>query len=113
MIKQTITLHSCDDGIRATIRKALASPQVEVVEIPDAMDLKQAKAGRLDLPPVVDYIVSKAALNSKSEGLAATQGLKQQRNDVFAVVLPEGLDYLRGQLDKRGSLVLVGADQAR
>ena len=113
MIKQQIVLYSCDDGIRATIRKELGSFQVEIHEIPDAIDLKAAKIGRLDLPSEVDYVVTKAALNKSSEGLAASLALKQNRNDVFAVVLPEGLDFLRGKLDKRGKLVLVGSDQAK
>ena len=113
MKKATVVLYSCDSGIRATIRKELESFQVEVEEIPDAIDLKDSKIGRLSLPDEIDFVVTKAGLNKASEGFAATLGLKQRRNDVFAVVIPEGLDYLRGKLAKRGSLTLVGSDQAK
>jgi hypothetical protein len=52
-------------------------------------------------------------MNSKAEGLAATLALKQERNDVYPVVLPEGIDFLRTKLDEHQRLVLVGSDQAK
>lgn len=115
-----ITLYSVDNTIRSAVRKAFQND--EVLEITDSSKFsrgtvnerrQEATLGRLALPDEVDYVVSKAALNSKTEGLAATLGLRQGRGDVYAVVLPEGLDWLRDQLGRRGSLVLVGSDQAK
>lgn len=122
MNKLKITLYSVDDGVRSAIRKAFTGYAYEVTEITHSAGMGRARVneeqqegttGRLNLPDRVDAVVSRAALNSRSEGLAATLGLKQKRNDVYAVVLPEALDWLRDQLSKRGELVLVGADQAR
>lgn len=70
-------------------------------------------AGRLNLPEKVDFVVSNTGLNKDSEWLAARLAIKQGRNDVFVIVLPEALDYLRDKLDLYGELVLVGADQAK
>ena len=121
MNKLKITLYSCNTSIRSTLRKAFQGFQYEFIEVTDASSTVAAKPNeqrqdaivRLALPAKVDFVVSTSALNSKTEGLAATLALKQGRNDVYAVVLPEAMDYLRDQLDKKGELVLVGADQAK
>jgi hypothetical protein len=120
--KLKITLYSTSDSIRKVIREAFKGHAYTVNEITDSVkaprvsineEQQMGTVGRLNLPDRVDAIVSVAALNSKTEGLAATLALKQNRNDVYAVVMPEGMDWLRGKLDKYGELVLVGADQAR
>lgn len=122
MTKLQITLYSVDDGIRSAIRNAFDGPNYSVTEITDCKKLPRADVneqrqegamGRLKLPDVVDAVVTKSALNSKTEGLAATLGLKQGRRDVYPVVLPEAINFLRDQLSRRGSLVLVGSDQAK
>lgn len=123
MNKQQITLYSTSDALRKTIRTAFKGAAYEVWEVTDGAkvtttagaNVKQqpGTAGRLNLPDRVDAVVTNSALNSKSEGLAATLGLKQDRNDVYAVVLPEALDWLRDRLAKYGELILVGADQAK
>lgn len=119
---QTITLYSCDIGVRAAIRNLFEGEAVEVFEVTDSTKFtrenineqrQEGTIGRLNLPGNVDYVVTKSALNRKTEGLAATLALQQDRNDVLAVVLPEAIDFLRNQLDRRGSLVLVGSDQAK
>jgi hypothetical protein len=120
--KLKITLYSTDNAIRSAIREAFKGYAYEVWEVTDSA--KMARAGineqqqtgtyrRLSLPDVVDYVVSKSALNSNTEGLAANLALKQGRNDVYAVVIPEALDWLRDKLAKKGELVLVGADQGK
>ncbi len=122
MRKLKITLYSVNSTLRSTIRTAFKGAQYDVLEVTDATKAPQANVneeqqagtiGRLNLPHRADYVVTTTALNSKVEGLAATLALRQSRNDVYAVVLPEGMDYLRAQLDKRGELVLVGSDQAK
>lgn len=121
MKKLRITLYSCNASTRSVIRKAFKGFQYDVIEVTDSSSAVAAKPNerrqdaiiRLDLPDKVDFVVTTAALNSRTEGLAATLGLKQGRNDVYAVVLPEAMNFLREQLDKRGELVLVGADQAK
>lgn len=122
VVKQKITLYSTSDPLRSAIRKAFKGYGYVVHEVTDGMKLTRAgineeqqvgAVGRLTLPDKVDAVISIAALNSKSEGLAATLALKQGRNDVYAVVLPEALDWLRDLLTSRGELVLVGADQAK
>ncbi|OMC55452.1 hypothetical protein A5747_13575 [Mycobacterium sp. IS-836] len=108
--------------MRSAIRKAFEGYQYHVIEITDCskpprVDINESRqsgaVGRLNLPDDADYVVTKSALNKKTESLAATLALKQGRNDVYPVVLPEAMDYLRTQLDRRGSLVLVGSDQAK
>lgn len=120
--KYKLTLYSTNDSLRAKIRDAFKGAAYEVVEVTDGAkiarsdinEVQQAGAmGRLQLPDKVDAVVSTTGLNSATEGLAATLGLKQGRNDVYAVVIPEAMDWLRNLLAKRGELVLVGADQAR
>lgn len=120
--KLEITLYSTSDTVRSAIRTAFKGSGYSVKEITDSTkaprsDLNETQqpgtAGRLNLPDRVDAVVSVAALNAKTEGLAATLGLKQGRNDCYAVVLPEALNWLRDQLDKHGSLVLAGSDQAK
>lgn len=121
--KLKITLYSTSDTIRSKIRTAFEGHGYHVVEVTDSTKATHAKGvnekqqegaiGRLSLPHKVDAVVSTSGLNSKIEGLAATCGLKQNRNDVYAVVLPEALDWLRGLLDRKEELVLVGADQAK
>lgn len=122
MSKLKVILYSCDMGIRAKIRKAFKGEGYEVIEVTDGSKFaregineqqQQHALSRLTLPDDVDYVVSTAALNRKTEGLAASLALRQGRNDVYPVVLPEGEAYLRTQLDRRGQLVLVGADQAK
>lgn len=117
----SIELFSCDDTIRSAIRTAFKGNQYSLTEITDSKkpprtdinEQRQSTIGRLDLPDRVDFVVSRSALNRKTEGLAATLALKQNRSDVYAVVLPEGLDWLRTKLDERQNLVLVGSDQAK
>lgn len=120
--QQKITLYSTSDAIRRTIRDAFKGAAYDVHEITDAAkvargDINETQQpganGRLALPDKVDVVVSTASLNSRSEGLAATLGLKQGRNDVYAIVLPEALNWLRDLLSKRSELVLIGADQAK
>lgn len=123
MKKLKITLYSTSDTIRSKIRTAFEGHGYHVVEVTDSTKATQTKGvnekqqagaiGRLSLPDRVDAVVTASALNKQSEGLAATLGLKQGRNDVYAVVLPEALDWLRGLLDRKEELVLVGADQAK
>ena len=117
-----LTLYSVDSALRSAIRKEFAGDQCEVLEVTDSSKFARpgvneqqqtASMGRLELPDTVDMVVSRSGLNSKTEGLAATLGLKQSRNDVYAVVIPEALDYLRSRLDRTDELVLVGADQAK
>lgn len=122
MSKQKIVLYSCDLGIRSAIRKAFKGENYDVIEVTDGSKFardgineqqQQGAVGRLALPEDADYVISKAGLSSKVEGLAATLGLKQNRNDVYPVVIPEAMPFLRDQLDRRGQLVLIGADQAK
>lgn len=122
MIKQKITLYSVNAVLRSQIREAFEGYAYEVHEVTDGTKMPRSDinetqqagtAGRLVLPAKVDAVVSTTGLNSKTEGLAATLGLKQRRNDVYAVVLPEAIDWLRDLLARRMELVLVGADQAK
>ncbi|AID58931.1 hypothetical protein PBI_GAIA_112 [Mycobacterium phage Gaia] len=120
--KLRVELYSVDLGIRSAIREAFTGAGYELIEWTDTsrplrtdIDERQQPGaiGRLMLPDRVDAVVTKTSLSRSVEGLAATQGLKQGRNDVFAYVLPEALPALRAKLDKLGSLVIVGGDQAR
>lgn len=120
--KQKITLYSTSDTIRKAIRTAFKGAAYEVFEVTDSVQAPRANINehqqsgtvtRLKLPDKVDVVVSVAALNSKTEGLAATLALRQGRRDVYAVVLPEALNWLRDLLTKKGELVLVGSDQAK
>lgn len=122
MDKQKVILYSCDLGIRSAIRKAFKGEQYEVIEVTDGSKFareginEQQQAGtmgRLELPDDADYVVSKAALNSRIEGLAASLALKQKRNDIYPVIIPEAMGFLRDQLARRGELVLIGGDQAK
>jgi hypothetical protein len=97
-----IRLYSTNVRIRSIIRDSFP----EVVEY-----IERDVVGRIQLPDRVDAVVSYAALNSATEGLAAKLALAQRRNDVYAVVIPEGIDWLSNRLHKLGSLTLVGADQ--
>lgn len=121
--KQKITLYSVNDALRSKIREAFKGHAYKVLEVTDSKKLttttganvecQAGTVGRLALPDKVDAVVTASALNSRTEGLAATLGLKQGRNDVYVIVIPEALDYLRDMLARRGELVLVGADQAK
>lgn len=120
--KLKIVLYSCDLGIRSAIRKAFKGENYDLIEVTDGSKFaregiheqqQQHAMGRLTLPDDADYVVSTSALNRKTEGLAATLALRQKRNDVYPIVIPEAMDFLRNQLDRRGELVLVGADQAK
>jgi DNA-binding response OmpR family regulator len=122
MSRLKIVLYSCDLGIRSAIRKAFEGDNYEVIEITDGSKFaregineqqQQGTISRLTLPDYVDYVVSKAALNSGIEGLAASLALKQKRNDIYPVVIPEAMGFLRDQLERRGQLVLIGGDQAK
>lgn len=122
MDKSKITLYSVDNMIRSAIRTAFEGAGYELTEHTDAskperVDINEVRQpgtiGRLTLPDRVDAVVTRTNLNKASEGLAATQALKQGRNDVYVYVLPEALDALRAKLEKLGSIVLVGSDQAR
>lgn len=75
-----ITLYSVDNAIRSAIRKAFEGDGYTVTEITDSSKFTRAgineqrqegAMGRLELPDNVDLVVSRAALNSKTEGLAA------------------------------------------
>lgn len=122
MSKLKVTLYSSDNGIRSAIRTAFEGAGYDVLEVTDASkpertDINEERQpgtiGRLGLPKLVDAVVSTAAANKRSEGLAASMALMQNRNDVYLYVLPEALDALRAKLDRLGELVLVGADQAK
>ena len=122
MEKLKITLYSVDNGIRSAIRTAFTGAGYIVTEITDSSKLPRADInekqqpgtfGRLNLPHKVDAVISTAALNRKTEGLAASLALKQNRNDVYPIVLPEAFDFLRARLANFGELTLVGADQAK
>ncbi len=114
-IKQKITLYSTDSALRSAIREAFKGSGYEVLEVTDSAKMpragineeQQAGAyGRLNLPDNVDYVVTKSALNLKTEWLAASLG-------TYTVVIPEALNWLRDKLAKKGELVLVGADQGK
>ncbi|MBO0676867.1 hypothetical protein JRC04_05280 [Mycolicibacterium sp. S2-37] len=119
--KLKVTLYSVNVALRSHIRKAFDGHQYEVIEVTDSKKfgaedskvIRQDTIDRLNLPDNADYVVTTTGLNSKVEGLAATLSLKQGRNDVYVIVLPEGMDFLRNKLDQRGELVLVGADQSK
>lgn len=120
--KLQVTLYSVDNAIRSAIRTAFEGAGYELTEWTDTSkplcndinEHQEPKAiGRLTLPDRVDAVVTRTNLNKASEGLAATQALKQGRNDVYVYVLPEALDALRAKLERLGSIVLVGSDQAR
>lgn len=121
--KLKITLYSTSATIRSQVRTAFEGHAYHVVEITDSVKATHTKGvnekqqdgtiGRLRLPLKVDAIVSVSGLNRATEGLAATCALRQGRNDVYPVVLPEALDFLRDLLDRKGELVLVGSDQAK
>lgn len=122
MTKLTIDLYSVDMGIRSAIRTAFEGVGYSVTEYvdtskPERVDINEVRqagtVGRLNLPERVDAIVTKTSLNRAVEGLAATHGLRQSRNDVYCYVIPEALPALRAKLDKLGSLTIVGGDQAR
>lgn len=122
MSNAKVILYSVDSALRSAIRKELSGENCEVIEITDASKFtrpgineqqQEGAMGRLELPHEVDLVVTRSALNSRTEGLAATLGLKQGRRDVYPVVIPEGLPYLRQRLEAKGSLTLVGADQAK
>lgn len=120
--KLRIDLYSVDMGIRSVIRSAFEGTGYELTEFTDTSKMlrdnvnevqQPGTVGRLNLPQRVDAIVTKTGLNRAVEGLAATHGLRQGRNDVYCYVLPEAMPALRGKLSKLGSLVIVGGDQAR
>lgn len=100
--KLPISLYSSNARIRSIIRESFP----EVVEYADG-----DAVGRIKLPERVDVVVSYAALNSATEGFAAKLALQQGRNDVYATVVPESIEWLSQRLGKMGSLVLVGSDQ--
>lgn len=121
-MKQKITLYSCDNSIRCAIRTAFEGIGYDVTEITDAAKMErkgineerqEGTVGRLNLPNRVDAVVSTSSANKRSEGLAASMALMQNRNDVYLYVLPEAINALRNKLDKLGELVLVGADQSK
>lgn len=122
MSKLNITLYSADNGIRSAIRTAFEGAGYHLLEVTDASKPERTEIneerqpgtiGRLGLPKRVDAVVSTSAANKRSEGLAASMALMQNRNDVYLYVLPEALDALRTKLDRLGDIVLVGADQAK
>jgi hypothetical protein len=105
-------LHSQNQSLRSYIRETYKSPKTVVVE--HCTDITKERKGVnavqeggivLTLPKRADLVVTKSALNSKTEWLAARLG-------AMPLVLPEGGDYLRQRLSRRSVLVLVGADQA-
>lgn len=119
--KLKVTLYSVNGALRSKIRTAFKGSRYELIEVTDSKkysadnvnEIRQNTIDRLALPEHVDFVVTASGLNSKTEGLAATLALKQGRNDVYVVVIPEAMDFLRAKLDERGELVLVGADQAK
>lgn len=123
MKKLKITLYSTSSSIRAKIREAFEGHGYDVLEITDSTKVTMAKGvneeqqagtyGRLKLPQKVDAVISTSGLNQQTESLAASFALNQGRNDVYAIVIPEALNFLRDLLDRKGELVLVGADQAK
>lgn len=123
MNKQKITIYSVNATLRNHIRTAFKGARYEVIEVTDSKkmpttdskinEIRQDAIDRLSLPDRVDLVVTTTPLNRKIEGLAATLAPKQGRNDVYPVVLPEAMDFLRARLDKQGELVLVGSDQVK
>ncbi|QRY51784.1 hypothetical protein [Mycolicibacterium septicum] len=120
--KLRITLYSTDNSVRSAIRTAFEGAGYHVEEVTDSTKMprkdineiqQDGAVGLLKLPDKIDGVITTSALNKRSEGLAATLGLKQQRNDVYVYVLPEALDFLRTKLSKAGELTLVGAEQSR
>lgn len=109
---KAIHLYSTNATLRSAIREEFSSRKVVVVEhtgeakkSSKGNEVNQsAPFGNLKLPDKADLVVTKSALNSKIERLAAGLG-------AMPVVLPEGFDYVRARLEKAGVLVLVGADQ--
>ena len=110
---QAIHLYSTNASLKKVIRESAGS-RVIVVEYAKAdgrirkgrNEVQQDVQIWLDIPVTADLVVTKSALNFRTELLAA-------QLHAMAVVLPEGLDYLYRRLDKQGVLVLVGAEQGR
>lgn len=122
MAKAKITLYSADNAIRSAIRTAFEGSAYHVLEVTDAskperMDINEERqpgtVGRLVLPERIDGVVSRSAMNKRSEGLTASLALMQGRNDVYLYVLPEAMEALRNKQERLGDIVLAGADQAK
>lgn len=109
---RVIHVYSGNASLRKAVRE-IGGGKVIVVEHckADGRDRKgvnevQHDDALLPIPDTADLVVSRSALNSRVEWLAAR--LKAQ-----VVVLPEAESYLRARLDKQGVLVVVGADLAK
>ena len=105
-----IYLYSSNSSLRKLVRE-MAGARVVVVEHCLAekerknVNAVQQEGMYITLPDTADLVVTKSALNSKVEWLAA-------RLKALPCVLPEATDYCMARLRKVGALVLVGGDQA-
>lgn len=96
MKKTEITLYSQNARLVKIIREELESRSTPLHVV----------GNDTPLPVSADLVISTAATNSRDEWTAARLGC-------FVAVVPESLDYIRGLLDRRGRLTLVGSDRGR
>ena len=110
---EVIHLHSSNASLRQYIRENFSGSKSIVVE--HCFAGKKTKHGVnevtydgmiLPLPKEADLVVTKSALSTRVEWLAA-------RLKAMPVVLPEGEAYVRARLRKQGVLVIVGGEQAK
>lgn len=107
---RAIHLYSTSAPLRKMVRE-LAGGRMVVVE--HSLGMGEGRANEtlhsgatLPLPSLADFVATKQGLTSSVEWFAARLGAQ-------AIVLPEGESYLRKVLERRGALILVGAEQAR
>jgi len=111
---KTIELYSTNSTLRSWVRENLARPgRVEVIEHCKAGPKSRANVNEVQhegvfvpLPDSADIVLTKSALNSKTEWLAA-------RLNALPAVIPEADSWLRDKVAKMDKLVIVGAEQAR
>lgn len=107
-----IHLYSTNATLRKSIREAFQGRKTVVVEHcgsgKERKGVNEIQHGQvlLPLPESADLVVTRSALNFRTELLAAQ--LK-----AMPVVMPEGLGYIYARLEKQGVLVIVGADQGK
>lgn len=107
-----IHLYSTNASLR-TFFRAVAGPKTVLVEHVKSGGKERKGVHEmphdgelLPLPASADLVATKSSLNARTEWLAAR--LKAQ-----AVVVPEGENYIRALLERKGVLVIVGAEQAK
>lgn len=109
---KAIHLYSTNASLRTFMRTLAGAKTVLVEHVKEGGKERKGvheiphEGELLPLPPTADLVATKSGLNSKTEWLAAR--LKAQ-----AVVVPEGEDYIRALLERKGVLVVVGAEQAK